>query len=181
MQITVLGTMGVGKSTLARSLAELLNLEFHPEPFEPNPYLPLAYRDPEKYGLLTQLAFLPLFIQHSRKSGVLDGSLLSSRYVFAPTYLAGSDLENYCKLYSAVEPDYQTPDLYVCLDAEPETLAQRVNSRGRDMEAGVSVSWIEELNDKMRDLYTRLPNKLVLDWNEYGTSEDVAKMVFKTI
>ena len=56
--IVVEGPIGVGKTTLAEALAERLQGRLVLEQFAQNPFLPLFYRDPERYALQTELSFL---------------------------------------------------------------------------------------------------------------------------
>ena len=56
--IVVEGPIGVGKTTLARKLANNLNSELLLEKFLENPFLEKFYKDIDKYALSTQLHFL---------------------------------------------------------------------------------------------------------------------------
>ena len=56
--IVVEGPIGVGKTSLARRLAEHLNAGLLLEHPEQNPFLARFYQDMERYALPTQLFFL---------------------------------------------------------------------------------------------------------------------------
>ena len=56
--IVVEGPIGVGKTSLARRLAEHLNAALLLEHPEQNPFLERFYQDMERYALPTQLFFL---------------------------------------------------------------------------------------------------------------------------
>ena len=56
--IAIDGPIGVGKTTLAKRLAEDLNGQTILEQTEENPFIEKFYQDPEKMALPTQLCFL---------------------------------------------------------------------------------------------------------------------------
>lgn len=56
--IVVEGPIGVGKTTLARRLAETLGAELVLEQADQNPFLERFYRDPQAIAFATQLHFL---------------------------------------------------------------------------------------------------------------------------
>ncbi|MCB1838414.1 MAG: deoxynucleoside kinase, partial [Alcanivoracaceae bacterium] len=56
--IAVEGAIGVGKTTLARRLAETFNYQTLLEQAEENPFLTRFYQEPKRYALQTQLFFL---------------------------------------------------------------------------------------------------------------------------
>ena len=56
--IAVEGCIGVGKTTLARNIAQLFNYDMLLEQPEENPFLARFYQDPKSTALPTQLFFL---------------------------------------------------------------------------------------------------------------------------
>ena len=56
--IAIEGVTGVGKTDLARLLGSRLNARLALEEVEENPFLPLFYEDPERYGFQTQVFFM---------------------------------------------------------------------------------------------------------------------------
>ena len=56
--IAIEGTIGVGKTSLAKVLGELLDAKLILEVFEENPFLVEFYKDSERYAFQTQLFFL---------------------------------------------------------------------------------------------------------------------------
>ncbi|MEX2333193.1 MAG: deoxynucleoside kinase, partial [Pseudohongiella sp.] len=56
--IAVEGPIGVGKTSLAKRLAETFNYDIVLEKPEDNPFLERFYRNPKQHALATQLFFL---------------------------------------------------------------------------------------------------------------------------
>ncbi|NLG39256.1 MAG: deoxynucleoside kinase, partial [Fibrobacter sp.] len=56
--LAIEGVIGVGKTSLAKVLAERLNATLLEEMFEENPFLEKFYQQPEEYAFQTQLFFL---------------------------------------------------------------------------------------------------------------------------
>lgn len=80
MLITLAGVIGVGKSSLTKILAELLDTKAAYEPVEENPLLKKFYEDKSEYGFLFQIDMLSKrfeMIQEamSVNNGILDRSI----------------------------------------------------------------------------------------------------------
>ena len=56
--IIIEGTIGVGKTSLAKMLASEIDAKIVLEEFEDNPFLPDFYKDSKRYAFQTQLFFL---------------------------------------------------------------------------------------------------------------------------
>ena len=55
--IIIEGTIGVGKTSLAKILSNKINAKLILEEFEDNPFLPDFYKNPKRYAFQTQLFF----------------------------------------------------------------------------------------------------------------------------
>ena len=83
--LVIEGNIGVGKTTLARALAEQLGYKPFLEPALENPFLERFYADPHKYALKLQLwifrqryqTFLQA-VKHMRATGKHQSSILSA-------------------------------------------------------------------------------------------------------
>lgn len=157
--IVIEGPIGAGKTSLARRLAETLGAEVLLEEPEANPFLERFYRDSVRYALPTQLFFLFQRVNQLRELAQRDlfehqfvaDFLLEKDPIFAALTLNDEELKLYRQIYASLSPQSPDPDLVIVLDAQPETLMERIARRGRPSEAAISEAYLRELCDA----YTR--------------------------
>lgn len=151
--IVVEGPIGVGKTSLTRKLAAHWNAQTLLELPQDNPFLEKFYRDATRYALPTQLFFLFQRLNQLRDltqndlfgSPVVSDFLLDKDPIFARLTLDDDELNLYRQLYEHLRPQAATPDLVIYLQAQPETLVDRVKKRGIAMEAGMSETYLYRL------------------------------------
>ena len=151
--IVVEGPIGVGKTSLARRLAEHIDASTLLERPEENPFLAKFYQDPPRYALATQLFFLfqrgnevrdlaqmDLF----RKSTVAD-YLFDKDTLFARLNLSDQEFVLYQQIYQSLHLQAPVPDLVIYLQADSETLVERVNRRAQTYEHGIRENYLMRL------------------------------------
>jgi len=161
--IVVEGPIGVGKTSLARYLAEDLDARLVVEVVEENPFLPRFYSDPKRYAFQTETFFLlsrfrqhtelaqtPLFQSHTVADYVFDKTFL-----FASLTLSGDEFELYRELFEQLRSRLPLPDLVVYLRAQPEVLLERIAKRGRPFEAGIEAGYLRRITAAYDDFFAR--------------------------
>jgi deoxyguanosine kinase len=157
--IVVEGPIGAGKTSLARKLAAVSGAHTLLEQPGANPFLERFYRDSRRYALPTQLFFLFQRVQlldglkqldlfHSL---VIGDFLLEKDPLFARLTLADDEMRLYETIMAQLAPAVVAPDLVIYLQANAETLIERITRRGDPTEAGISESYLRSLGDA----YTR--------------------------
>jgi deoxyadenosine/deoxycytidine kinase len=151
--VVVEGPIGAGKTTLTRKLADSFNAQTLLELPQENPFLERFYRDSARYALPTQMFFLFQRMNQLRDlaqtdlfdTRVVSDFLLDKDPIFARLTLGDDELNLYQQLYDHLRPQAPEPDLVIYLQAQPETLIERVRKRGLPMEAGISEIYLYRL------------------------------------
>ncbi len=151
--VVVEGVIGAGKTSLARKLAEQTGSQTLLELPQENPFLEKFYRDAARYALPTQMFFLFQRLNQLRDlaqpdlfdARIVSDFLLDKDPIFARLTLGDDELALYQQLYDHLRPQAPQPDLVIYLQAQPDTLIERIKKRGIPMEAAISETYIERL------------------------------------
>lgn len=153
--IAVEGAIGVGKTTLARKLADTFNYETLLEQAEENPFLTRFYQDPKRYALQTQLFFLFQRAQQLRdmkqdnlfENVRVSDFLIDKDKLFAEVTLDEDEYKLYTNVYEHMTFDAPRPDLVIYLQAPSNVLLQRIQRRGVASEKDINAEYLDRLND----------------------------------
>ncbi len=170
--IVVEGPIGVGKTTLARKLAESYGSELLLEGADENPFLEQFYQAPEQAAFQTQLFFLfqrAKQLQEIRQADLFQpvrvaDFIMEKDRLFAQVTLSNEEYKLYEQVYAHVTIDAPVPDLVIYLQAPVDVLQKRVNKRDRNYERQLSMKYLERLVDKYTDYfynYTESPLLIV--------------------
>ena len=151
--IAIEGVTGVGKTGLARLLGARLNARLELEDAEENPFLPLFYEDPERYGFQTQVFFLlsryrqqQAFHQMDLFQSVVVSNLLFARdRIYAHVALNDDELALYERLTETLQEKAPRPDLVIYLQNSAENLMRCIRERGRGYEQVIPEAYLERL------------------------------------
>jgi len=153
--IVIEGPIGVGKTSLARRLAESFETDLLLEGAAENPFLERFYRDPRSGALPAQLFFLfqrMRQIEDMRQSDMfrpvrVADFLLEKDRLFAELTLDADELQLYNQVYEHVTLDAPAPDLVIYLQAPEEVLLKRIAKRGIRYERRIDATYLRNLSE----------------------------------
>lgn len=164
------GNIASGKTTVLQEIEKKGYKVFY-EPFEDNPWLPLYYQNPKKYSLNTQIWFLSeRFRQYknadfsTRKIVFIERSQYTDRFVFVELIKQQGNLDELeVETYKHHFEIYKNPlpELTIVLDTPPTECKDRMTKRGRGMEEGVPLDYLQALGKVYDENYQRLGVKTV--------------------
>lgn len=188
--VAVEGSIGAGKTTLARLLAARLDADLLLEQPAENPFLERFYADMPGYAMQAQMAFLfqrqkqlaavaqtPMFGAAAR--GVVSDWMLAKDPIFAKLTLSDEEHRLYAQLYAPIAATLPAPDLVVWLRASPETLLARIRRRGIAMERTIERAYLERLSRAYAEHFeaTDAQPVLAVDADRFDLAADVEPLL----
>ena len=153
--IVVEGPIGVGKTSLAKRLADTFNTEIMLESAADNPFLPGFYENPKASALPTQLYFLfqrAKQLENLRQTDMfrqihISDFLIEKDRLFAQVTLDNDEFELYQQVYDRLTLEAPAPDLVIYLQAPVEELLKRIIDRGVIYEKNIDENYLKKITD----------------------------------
>ena len=179
--IAIEGPIGVGKTTLARRIADTFEHDLLLEEAELNPFLERFYQNRQQTALATQLFFLFQRVQKItelkqrdmfQQARVVD-FVLEKDPLFARINLQPDEFALYQKVFEKMRIDAPPPDLVIYLQASPDRLLERIERRGIHAEKLIERDYLEQLNEVYSEffLYYDAAPLLIVNANEIDLSQ----------
>jgi len=150
--IAIEGPIGVGKTTLARSLQNTLGAQVVFDTND-NPFLDDFYKDRPSAAFRTQMYFLISRFEQQLAMGSLPPAgaprvcdyLFAKDKIFAYLNLDDHEILIYDRYFAALSLQVPKPDLVVYLNAPKQVLIERVHRRNVDYESKIAEAYVAEL------------------------------------
>lgn len=178
MHIAIAGNIGSGKTTLTTMLAK--HYGWHPQ-FESvinNPYLEDYYKDIHRWALNLEVFFLKERFKDMLEIGKTDKTIIQDRSIFEGVHvfvannkdqgnMNDTDFKTYMNLFNLMMSFTTLPDLMIYLKASVPHLVSNIQRRGRKYEQGISLDYLQGLNQKYDEfIYQKYQGPvLVIDVN----------------
>ena len=180
--IAIEGTIGVGKTSLAKILSKELKSKLVLEQFEENPFLNDFYKDKNRFAFQTQLFFLLSRYRQQiefqqidifTKSIISDYMFMKDR-IFAALNLNEKEMQLYDNVAMILEKNVVYPDLIIFLQSDSERLMHNINLRGRDFESDMDWNYIDALNRIYNEYFFRYDKSplLIINTNDIDFVND---------
>ena len=171
--IAIEGPIGVGKTTLAKRLAETFGKQVLLEPSFENPFLESFYANGSKFALPTQLYFL---LNRARQlaeipqPGILERQLVSDFLfekdrLFAELTLNKEELKLYDEITLNLSLNIPKPNLVVYLQAPTSVLIGRIRDRGLLVERNIKETYLDGLSESYSKFFLYYDDAPVLTVN----------------
>jgi deoxyadenosine/deoxycytidine kinase len=159
LYISVMGTMGSGKTTAAKIIATAFSYTLLEENFGENAFLPRFYQDMKRWAFHSQTFFLMEKITQMLETNtvlktaavVQDTPIQQDAYSYAKAqhvlgHIDDAEWKLYQKIYKSFEPLFPKPNLIVYLETSIPAIADRIEKRGRGYEQKIPSSYLELLD-----------------------------------
>jgi deoxyadenosine/deoxycytidine kinase len=159
MYLSVMGTLGSGKTTAAKLLARELKYHLLEENFGDNAFLPRFYQDMKRWAFhsqtfylmekITQMLATPTLLE--KRSVIQDTPIQQDAFSYAKAQHVLGNMDDaewrlYQKIYKSFEPYFPKPNLIVYIETSVSVIMDRIKKRGRDYEQAIPLSYIELLD-----------------------------------
>jgi deoxyguanosine kinase len=172
--IAIEGPIRVGKSTLAKSLADQLHARRIFDT-EDNPFLADFYNEVPGSAFRAQMYFLYERYHRLLSGGqeripapVVSDFLFEKDKIFAYLNLDNEELKLYERYFEMLAPSIVAPDLGIYLQAKPDVLRKRVSKKADPAETQISPEYVEAVANAYEHFFFRYSasNLLVVDTSE---------------
>ena len=172
--IVIEGPIRVGKSTLAKVLAEQLHARRIFDA-DDNPFLTDFYDEKPGSAFRAQMYFLYERYRRlldtrpeSDPAPIVSDFLFEKDKIFAYLNLEDEELKLYECYFEMLAPSVPAPDLVIYLQAKPEVLRKRVSKKADPAETQISPEYVEAVANAYEHFFFRYSgaNLLVVDTSE---------------
>lgn len=168
-RICVEGTIGCGKTSLAKNIAKDLHAKLFLERFAENPFLPKFYDDAQRYAFPLEMSFLADRFKQQRelseqlnlfKQGIVSDYEVHKSLIFSQFTLSADEYQLYRKVFYGMMRDLQKPDLYILLKQTTPRLLANIKKRGRSYERSIDAVYLDRVRRGYQEFVRSHP-----DWN----------------
>ncbi len=175
--IAIEGTIGAGKTSLAKMMALDFNAKLVLEEFEDNSFLPKFYKNPDKYAFPLELSFLAERFQQLRSQlaaqdlfhdFTISDYFINKSLIFARKTLPSDIYSLYSNLFEIISLSLPRPELLVYLYMRVDRLQENIRKRGRHYEQEIEDSYLENIQSGYLEFLRRQENMriLIIDTNK---------------
>lgn len=159
------GNIGAGKTSFCQKIKSEYNCKMILEQFADNPFLPLFYKEPERYAFTVELFFMTERYKQLQKEltqqdmfsefVVADYSFIKT-LLFARQNLPEDEFRLFQKMFNVLNQTFPNPDLYVYFHRSPSELQQNISKRGRNYEQDISNNYLTKIQNSYFEYFRNI-------------------------
>lgn len=153
--IAVEGPIGIGKTSLAKKISTFFDFHLLEEIVDENPFLDKFYENISEWSFQTEMFFLCNRYKQmeetennflKKNKPVVADYHIAKNMIFARRTLNDEQLEKYEQIYRILTKDMPLPNMIIYITGSLETLLERINKRGREMEKNIEPDYLRQLS-----------------------------------
>lgn len=153
--IAVEGPIGIGKTSLAKKISTSFDFHLLEEIVDENPFLDKFYENISEWSFQTEMFFLCNRYKQMEETEnnflkkdkpVVADYHIAKNMIFARRTLNDVQLEKYEQIYRILTKDMPLPNMIIYITGSLETLLERINKRGREMEKNIEPDYLRQLS-----------------------------------
>lgn len=181
--ISVEGNIGSGKTTFCKKIKEEYNCQLILEEFDDNPFLPLFYKDQERWAFTVELFFMTERYKQMQKQLVsrdlfLDFTITDYAFIktllFARQNLEEGEFKMFQKLFSTLNQSFPQPELLVYFHRSVDVLQANIAKRGREYEKDITDAYLTKVQNSYFEYFRNILSYpiLIIDLNTIDFEEN---------
>ncbi len=194
--ICIEGNIGTGKTTLCRMLQQDYNCQLILEQFTDNPFLPLFYKEPERYAFPVELFFMSERYKQLQQflidrdifyPFILSDYFFQKTALFAQKNLKDEEYQLFLRFFGILENLFPKPDLLVYLHRPVDQLFEQIKKRNRRIETDLKKDYLKRIESAYFSYFNQdVPYPILilhitdLDFEKYRSDyEQIKKSIFQ--
>jgi len=158
------GNIGAGKTSFCQKIKSENNCKLILEQFADNPFLPLFYNDPSRYGFTVELFFMTERYKQLEKELIpelfYDFTIADYTFIktllFAKKTLDEKEFKLFQKMFQVLSHNFPNPDILVYLHRDVPVLKKNISKRGRDYEQKISDEYLFSIQGSYFDYFRNI-------------------------
>lgn len=169
--ICIEGNIGAGKTTLAKLIGERLQAKILLEKFEDNPFLPIFYKDPERYAFPVELHFL-MERHRQLKKYLIDTDLFNpliladycpqKSLIFSQETLENREFRLFKGIFLELLQYIPKPDTIFFINRDKKWLKESIEARGRVYELNIDPDYLSRVQQSYLSTFKSLQNQPIV-------------------
>jgi deoxyguanosine kinase len=162
--ICIEGNIGAGKTSFCHLLKSEHNCKLILEEFDDNPFLPLFYDTPERFGFTLELFFMTeryKQMEHELTTDLFSDFTVADytfmkTLLFARKNLKDKEYKVFQKMFTVLEMTFPKPELLVYFHRNVDILMDNIKRRGRNYESKISARYLEEIQNSYFEYFRNI-------------------------